>query len=970
NGLLLIFWLVVFFFPLTGIRLVLNIYLQREIDLQFSRDAKALEEEAARFKKDLCFEECISEFVKSADRQSCSMLPTIVNAPELDDFCRNLGLYFTQKYSLSPWTIAILSEKSGDTGFYNSRESLVSFGRRSSKIFLQGLGNANRFDQSGENRFYRQIVSSLFGPTVEIPEAPDVAKPGLLVGQTTEKIVMLYHFLKNEKHEQFKVLFIFREDEKSAALLLNRALNNAGPGMSRKLKILRTFPTNCHWHTAGHFLVSSIPVSSEYLRMGSHKNSSWYNHALNNPVFIKTPGRLPFLVIKKISGRNLVRLYPYSGSISMILLVLGFCGLFLIRKISAGKFPGSSVSERLRMSIFAASILPFTGFFIFYSQFNESFNETFLRSQLQNLENRLLDLELTLKRVERSNRLQILKMVNELKALKTADAIEIEAFLDREFGKLYFGYSLLRNDGLYLERLPDRNLAGEEDYKKFLLAKDLMNAQILKVYEFAGCISESGQKIMSALPSYKTWRAFGSYFVAVDLNAFCKQDGDFYPAKQADSSHFLISSHNLFPEKAGDHVWACLNLVSSSKENVESFLDSRLSTPGFFLQSGKDELVVRTVFRCQDDRMNSIDPTRAWPPSSINDKELRKAAVRVDENRRSESWFVTDKHGLTTIYSVKALPGSLSILVGKSELYLNSLRNSVLLTTFLCIILYSLVLIFLISRVLSADFTYPVESLIRAISSIDEGEFQKVSGVHENEFNQLFDQFNLLSESLKQRNLLNRFISDELSETIEKEGRTIIDSGVEKVYRVVMFLNLRNFSSICEAISPEDTVKVLNRFFSVVEPELVKNGGQIEKFIGDAVMVSFSREKCSGRPEIAACSCALAAFNAVSGLKKQLSAESLPEIIPGCGIASGLVIRGRVGAKNRRQDFTLIGDTVNLAARLEAASHQLVEPSILITEDMCELAGDGFVTQFFAEQQVRGKTNFTRVFCLKGEQQV
>ncbi|MFZ5951238.1 MAG: adenylate/guanylate cyclase domain-containing protein [Candidatus Rifleibacteriota bacterium] len=966
---LVIFWLVVFFFPLTGIRLVLNIYLQREINLQFSRDAKILEEEAGRFSKDLNFEEYLSEAVKMADRQSCAMLPSVVNESELDEFCRNLRLHFSEKSGFAPSAIAVLSAKTGIAGFYNAKESLVSFGRRSSKIILQGLGNAKRDDQGGENRFFRQIVSSMFGSTVEIPEAPDLAKTGLLVGKTTEKIVLIYRFLKDEKQEQFKILFIFREDEKSAASLLKRALKNAGPHMSRELRILRTFPVNNLWKSANHYLVSSKPVDSKFLRMGSHTSSSWYNQALSDPAYLKSPGRLPFMVIKKLSGRKMVKLFSYSSGVSMILLFLGFSGLALIRKILSDKFPGSSVSERLRMSILAASILPFTGFFIFYSQFSESFNEAFLRSRLQNLENRLLDLELALKSVERSNRLQILKLVNELKTFKNADIQKIEAHLSPAFGKLYYGYSFFRNDGKYLERLPEKDLAGEEDYKKFLLGRDLMNAQILRVFDFAGCIDEKGRKMMSALPSYKTWKAFGSYFVPIDLNAFCKQDGDFYPAKQADSSHFLISSHNLFPEKEDDNIWACMTLVSSSKENVEAFLDSKLSQPGFFLQSGNDELVIRAVFRCLDDRMNSLDPARAWPPNSLSDKELRDAAARVNFNHRSENWFVTDRHGLTTIYSVKALPTSLSILVGKSELYLNSLRSSFFLATFLGIILYSMILIFLISRVLSAGFTYPVKRLIGAISLIDEGEYPGLSEVYENEFNQLFDQFNLLSESLKQRKLLNRFISDELSETIEKEGRTLVDYEVEKVYRVVLFINLRNFSSICEAFSPEDTLRVLNRFFSIIEPELVKNGGQIEKFIGDAVMVSFSREKCSGNPEKAACSGALASFSAVEGLQRILKEESLPEIIPGCGIASGQVIRGRVGARNRRQDFTLIGDTVNLAARLEAASHQLEMPSILITEDTLALAGEGFKTEFYAEQQVRGKTSITRIFCLKGDKQ-
>lgn len=174
-------------------------------------------------------------------------------------------------------------------------------------------------------------------------------------------------------------------------------------------------------------------------------------------------------------------------------------------------------------------------------------------------------------------------------------------------------------------------------------------------------------------------------------------------------------------------------------------------------------------------------------------------------------------------------------------------------------------------------------------------------------------------EQLKKEELLrthlSRYIDNDLVEQIMHSDGNLLLHNQRKVL-TVMFADIRSFTSISEQMRPEDVVAMLNEYFSIMVEIIFKNNGMLDKFAGDQLMAVFGH--ISGETEGAkhALLCALEMQQAVDELMSQRAKKRLPLFQVGIGINTGSVIIGNVGSENR-MDYTVIGNTVNIAARLE-----------------------------------------------------
>lgn len=171
----------------------------------------------------------------------------------------------------------------------------------------------------------------------------------------------------------------------------------------------------------------------------------------------------------------------------------------------------------------------------------------------------------------------------------------------------------------------------------------------------------------------------------------------------------------------------------------------------------------------------------------------------------------------------------------------------------------------------------------------------------------------------KKRINLGRYFSPGLAEHLVADERLTGLGGQQKMVSVV-FADITGFTSLVEVNAVEDVVEVLNRFFETVVPVIFSHGGMLDKFLGDGVMAVFGIPDAHDMDPVKAIQCAVDTQKSMQALTKRLQDDGLFPIEVGIGIASGVVLAGNIGTKEQ-MNYTVIGEPVNLAQRLESISN-------------------------------------------------
>ena len=210
-------------------------------------------------------------------------------------------------------------------------------------------------------------------------------------------------------------------------------------------------------------------------------------------------------------------------------------------------------------------------------------------------------------------------------------------------------------------------------------------------------------------------------------------------------------------------------------------------------------------------------------------------------------------------------------------------------------------------------------------------------------------------------------MSKYLSEDVMKRVLQNIDNlglGGKKSTVTVLFSDIRGFTSMSEKMTAQEVSQLLNEYFSEMEPIVSKYNGIINKFIGDAVMAVFGEPIQDEQHPLNAVKCGYEMLQKVQELDKKWQTEGKPTIQIGIGVNTGEVFVGNIGSE-RRMEYTVIGDTVNLASRLESYN-KTYNTHFLISSSTYEASKNNITVNKITDVEIRGKAERMDIYEVIG----
>ncbi|HEY5741594.1 MAG TPA: adenylate/guanylate cyclase domain-containing protein [Terrimicrobiaceae bacterium] len=284
----------------------------------------------------------------------------------------------------------------------------------------------------------------------------------------------------------------------------------------------------------------------------------------------------------------------------------------------------------------------------------------------------------------------------------------------------------------------------------------------------------------------------------------------------------------------------------------------------------------------------------------------------------------------------------------------------------------SLIAAYLISSFASRRIAQPLLTIRNAVERISAGDYsQNIKLSSKDEFGEVATALNKMTLGLQERedlkSALGRYVSEDILNEIIYAGKP---SELYSMRRKVtaLFADVRGFTNFSEQLSPEETVTMLNDYFEKMIEAVFKNTGHLNKFMGDGLMALFGALRDDEFQEEHAVQAALDMRKALKNLQEKWAhtesraRDALTSLRIGIGVNTGLAIVGNIGSK-QRMEFTAIGDSINLASRLEQATRER-QVDILVSEYSYVAARSRFPFVPTGEISIKGKSESVRTYTI------
>lgn len=273
---------------------------------------------------------------------------------------------------------------------------------------------------------------------------------------------------------------------------------------------------------------------------------------------------------------------------------------------------------------------------------------------------------------------------------------------------------------------------------------------------------------------------------------------------------------------------------------------------------------------------------------------------------------------------------------------------------------------FLINFFFSRSLSNPISRLTHASDEINKGHYDiEIASQSRDEIGMLTDSFQNMARGLAERENIKtafgKFVNKQIAELVMKKE---VKLGGERKDVVVFFSDIRSFTEMAETLEPEEVVEFLNQYMTRMVRCITKSKGIVDKYIGDAIMAVWGAPVSTGNDAFYAVNAALMMRNELREFNSERVEKGKNPVHIGCGIHCGPVLSGQIGSEDR-MEYTVIGDTVNIASRIEALNKAFAT-DILITEETAHRVAGIFRLEPMKMIKVKGKSHPMQIYAVLG----
>jgi adenylate cyclase len=335
-------------------------------------------------------------------------------------------------------------------------------------------------------------------------------------------------------------------------------------------------------------------------------------------------------------------------------------------------------------------------------------------------------------------------------------------------------------------------------------------------------------------------------------------------------------------------------------------------------------------------------------------------------------WYdvVSDKQHAVTSYispiTFRNVQTGYAIITFDSSVMVQAIADSVRAITAATLLM--IILAVILSFVMGRQLSRPIHHLMDASRAIGEGKYEyRINERRNDEIGYLINSFNQMAEGLLQKNQVENAFSKYLSPKVAKQVLNNLQEvklGGKHVTGTVLFADIVDYTSISNRLTPQDTVELLNEYFSYIDQACKLYNGSIDKYMGDCAMAIFGIPEQDEEHVFNAISCGLLIQRMVNHVNRERVNNGKFPILFRIGINTGEMLAGNMGSQDRMQ-YTVVGDAVNLASRLCTFAGP---GELAISSDIVDIAhvADRIIAEPNKNIQLRSRETPVKTFIVRG----